>query len=67
MQGNNSIFFHAIDLDKEDRLKNVLWADARNRATYKEFSDVLTFHTIHLTNRYDMLLAIFMAVNHHGQ
>ncbi|XP_031273173.1 protein FAR-RED IMPAIRED RESPONSE 1-like [Pistacia vera] len=43
MQNENSNFFHIMDLDEEGSLKNVLWVDARNRAIFKEFGDVVTF------------------------
>ena len=59
--------FFSIDLDEEDRLKNVFWADARSRAAYKYFGDVITFDTTYLTNKYDMPFAPFVGVNHHGQ
>ncbi|KAH9769762.1 protein FAR1-RELATED SEQUENCE [Citrus sinensis] len=60
-------FFFSIDLDEEDRLKNVFWADSRSRAAYKYFGDVITFDTTYLTNKYDMPFAPFVGVNHHGQ
>ncbi|KAM1790046.1 hypothetical protein ACFX14_034059 [Malus domestica] len=67
MQGQNANFFYAIDLDKNGRLRNIFWADARSRATYEEFGDVVTFDTTYLTNKYDMPFAPFVGVNHHGQ
>ncbi|XP_048446054.1 protein FAR-RED IMPAIRED RESPONSE 1-like [Pyrus x bretschneideri] len=45
MQAQNANFFYAIDLDKNGRLRNVFWADARSRALYEEFGDVVTFDT----------------------
>jgi hypothetical protein len=66
MQKRNSNFFYAIDLDDENRLKNIFWADARSRAAYKSFGDVVTFDTTYLTNKYDMPFAPFVGVNHHG-
>ncbi|XP_070682525.1 protein FAR1-RELATED SEQUENCE 5-like [Malus domestica] len=67
MQAQNANFFYAIDLDKNGRLRNVFWADARSRAAYEEFGDVVTFDTTYLTNKYDMPFAPFVGVNHHGQ
>ncbi|KAK1574812.1 hypothetical protein Q3G72_000155 [Acer saccharum] len=67
MHHDNSNFFYTIDIDEEGRLKNVLWVDARSRATFKEFGDVVTFDTTYLTNRYDMPFAPFVGVNHHRQ
>ncbi|KAL9463985.1 hypothetical protein AB3S75_001729 [Citrus x aurantiifolia] len=60
-------FFFSIDLDEQDRLKNVFWADRRSRAAYKYFGDVVTFDTTYLTNKYDMPFAPFVGINHHGQ
>ncbi|KAI8529336.1 hypothetical protein RHMOL_Rhmol12G0217200 [Rhododendron molle] len=56
-----------MDLDDKGRLVNVFWADARSRATCKEFGDVVTFDTTYLVNQYDMPFAPFLGVNHHGQ
>ncbi|XP_021829722.1 protein FAR-RED IMPAIRED RESPONSE 1-like [Prunus avium] len=67
MQSKNTNFFYAIDLDQDGRLRNVFWADARSRAAYEEFGDVVTFDTTYLTNKYDMPFAPFVGVNHHGQ
>ncbi|KAL7205372.1 hypothetical protein ACSBR2_018337 [Camellia fascicularis] len=67
MQGDNSDFFYVMDLDGNGRLQNVFWADARSRAAFKEFGDVVTFDTTYLVNKYDMPFAPFVGVNHHGQ
>ncbi|XP_028074239.1 protein FAR-RED IMPAIRED RESPONSE 1-like [Camellia sinensis] len=66
MQQQNSNFY-AIDLDEDGRMRNLFWADARSRATYKAFGDVVSFDTTYLTNKYDMPFAPFVGVNHHGQ
>ncbi|KAF5475046.1 hypothetical protein F2P56_006893 [Juglans regia] len=63
----NDGFVYVIDVDEELRLRNVFWADARSRATYEYFGDVITFDTTYLTNRYGMPFAPFVGVNHHGQ
>ncbi|XP_042396714.1 protein FAR1-RELATED SEQUENCE 4-like [Zingiber officinale] len=67
MQSRNSNFFYVLDLDGESRIRNIFWADARCRAAYEYFSDVVTFDTTYLTNSYDMPFAPFVGVNHHGQ
>ncbi|KAL7240042.1 hypothetical protein ACSBR2_005830 [Camellia fascicularis] len=56
-----------MDLDEEGRLRNVFWVDARSRAAFKEFGDVVTFDTTYLVNKYAMPFAPFVGVNHHGQ
>jgi len=63
----NSQFYYVIDIDDKSRLRNVFWADARCRAAYEYFGEVVTFYTTYLTNKYDMPFAPFVGVNHHGQ
>ena len=67
MQGKNSNFYHASDLDDELRVRNVFWVDARSRAAYESFHDVITFDTTYLTNKYDMPFIHFIGINHHGE
>ncbi|XP_062147833.1 protein FAR-RED IMPAIRED RESPONSE 1-like [Alnus glutinosa] len=67
MRKVNDDFYYDMDVDDECRLKNVFWADARSRASYEDFGDVVTFDTTYLTNKYEMPFAPFVGVNHHGQ
>ncbi|XP_047337924.1 protein FAR1-RELATED SEQUENCE 5-like [Impatiens glandulifera] len=67
MQSKSPNFYYVYDLDEDSRIRNVFWADERCRAAYQCFSDVITFDTTYLTNRYDMPFAPFVGVNHHGQ
>ncbi|KAL6551959.1 hypothetical protein OROGR_008113 [Orobanche gracilis] len=67
MQKQNSNFYYVMDVDDDSSLRNVFWADARCRAAYEYFGDVITFDTTYLTNKYDMPFAPFVGVNHHGQ
>jgi hypothetical protein len=66
MQDINDGFYYVMDMDDDTRLRNVFWADARSRAAYEFFGDVITFGTTYLTNRYDMPFAPLVGVNHHG-
>ena len=67
MQRTSPNFFYVIDMDDEGRLRNVFWVDARSRAAYESFQDVISFDSTYLTNRYSMPFAPFVRVNHHGQ
>ncbi|XP_059460602.1 protein FAR1-RELATED SEQUENCE 5-like isoform X2 [Corylus avellana] len=67
MQELNDGFYFEMDSDNECRLKNVFWTDARSRALYEDFWDVVTFDTTYLTNKYKMPFVFFVGVNHHGQ
>ncbi|KAG2674878.1 hypothetical protein I3843_13G139600 [Carya illinoinensis] len=60
MRLQNNGFVYLIDVDEELRLRNVFWADARSRAAYEYFGDVITFDTTYLTNRYGMPFAPFV-------
>ena len=56
-----------MDLDEEGCLKNVFWADARNKVAFREFGDVVTFNTTYLINKYGIPFVAFVGVNHHEQ
>ncbi|XP_021749343.1 protein FAR-RED IMPAIRED RESPONSE 1-like [Chenopodium quinoa] len=67
MSEDNDKFFHTYRIDDEGRLKDVLWVDARSRAAYEEFGDVVVFDSTYLTNEYKLPFCNFVGVNHHGQ
>ncbi|RDX68533.1 Protein FAR-RED ELONGATED HYPOCOTYL 3, partial [Mucuna pruriens] len=67
MQKKNSGFYYVMDLDDDCRLRNVFWVDARSKAASEYFGDVVTLDTTYLTNKYNIPLALFSGVNHHGQ
>ncbi|KAL4299700.1 hypothetical protein AHAS_Ahas17G0127100 [Arachis hypogaea] len=66
MKEFNLNFFFEIGVDENHSLRNVFWADARCRAAWEYFGDVVTFDTTYKTNRYDMSFGYFVGVNHHG-
>ncbi|KAL2326132.1 hypothetical protein Fmac_025190 [Flemingia macrophylla] len=67
MQGENPGFYYAIQLDDENRMTNVFWADARSRTAYNYFGDAVIFDTIYRPNQYQVPFAPFTGFNHHGQ
>ncbi|KAK9154456.1 hypothetical protein Sjap_001936 [Stephania japonica] len=67
MQAENPGFFYAIQLDDDNRMTNVFWADARSRVAYSHFGDTVTFDTMYRLNQYRVPFAPFTGVNHHGQ
>ncbi|XP_027337188.1 protein FAR-RED IMPAIRED RESPONSE 1-like [Abrus precatorius] len=67
MKEENSQLWYDINVDEDFRIKNIFWADARSRAAYESFGDIVSFDTTYLTNKYDMPFAAFVGVNHHGQ
>ena len=67
MQAENPGFFFAIQLDEDNRMTNVFWADARSRTAYSHFGDAVTLDTTYRVNQYKVPFAPFTGVNHHGQ
>lgn len=67
MQSLNSNFFYAVDVGEDQRLKNLLWIDAKSRHDYPNFNDVVSFDTSYIRNKYKMPLALFVGVNQHYQ
>ncbi|XP_042972696.1 protein FAR1-RELATED SEQUENCE 5-like [Carya illinoinensis] len=64
---NNPGFVYSIQVDENGSMGNYFWADARSRAAYQYFGDVVTFDITYLTNRYKMPFVPFTRVNHHHQ
>ena len=54
-------------LDQYNRLEHLFCMFGESRRSHVRFSDVLIFDTTYRTNRFKMPLAIFCAVNIHGQ
>ncbi|XP_014505327.1 protein FAR1-RELATED SEQUENCE 3 [Vigna radiata var. radiata] len=67
MQAENPGFFYAIQLDDDNHMSNVFWADARSRTAYGHFGDTVTMDTTYRINQYRVPFALFTGVNHHGQ
>ncbi|RYR19278.1 hypothetical protein Ahy_B03g064022 [Arachis hypogaea] len=55
MKELNPNFFFDIDMDENHKLRNVFWADARCRAAWEYFSDVVQH-----------VVRVFHKCNHHG-
>ncbi|XP_021751487.1 protein FAR-RED IMPAIRED RESPONSE 1-like [Chenopodium quinoa] len=67
MSADNQIFFHLCRFGKDGALQDVVWVDARCRAAYEEFGDVVCFDSTYLTNKFHLPYALFVGVNHHEQ
>jgi len=67
MQAENPAFFYAIQVDNNNCMTNVFWADARSRMAYQHFGDAVTFDTTYKKTKYMMPFATFRGVNHHLQ
>ncbi|XP_027169253.1 protein FAR1-RELATED SEQUENCE 5-like [Coffea eugenioides] len=63
----NPSFFHAVQLDCEEQITNIFWADAGMLIDYKFFGDVVTFDTTYKTNKEYRPLGVFVDFNQHRQ
>ncbi|GAB4848186.1 cyclin-dependent kinase inhibitor far1 [Ancistrocladus abbreviatus] len=63
----NPQFFYAIDLNEEQQLRNLFWVDAKSKADYVSFTDVVSFDTTYVRSNDKMPLALVVGVNHHFQ
>ena len=67
MQKINPEFFYDYDVDADNRVRNVFWANASCKGPYEDFGDCVTFDTTYKTNKFHMPLGVFVGVNHHLQ
>ncbi|KAM3708145.1 hypothetical protein ACJW31_02G075300 [Castanea mollissima] len=63
----NPSYYFATQLDCEELITNIFWADARMIMDYSHFGDVITFDTTSSTNRDAMPLRVFLGLNHHRE
>ncbi|XP_074298647.1 protein FAR1-RELATED SEQUENCE 5-like [Silene latifolia] len=66
-QQHEEDFFFDFELDEEGRLCNFFWRDGQMKKDYDLFSDPTITDTTYRTNRYDMICAPFVGMNHHGR
>ncbi|KAH6806027.1 hypothetical protein C2S51_030858 [Perilla frutescens var. frutescens] len=58
-------FYWDVQLDDDGRLMNFFFRDSRCVVDYESFGDVLSVDTTFKTNRYDLVCAPFVGINHH--
>ncbi|XP_073126798.1 protein FAR1-RELATED SEQUENCE 5-like [Henckelia pumila] len=63
----NSTFFFDFETNSDNRFRRCFWADPVSRCAYNVFGDVVVFDTTYNTNKYGMIFAPFVGVNHHHQ
>ncbi|KAK4589795.1 hypothetical protein RGQ29_020397 [Quercus rubra] len=63
----NPSYYFATQLDYEELITNIFWADARMIIDYSHFSDVIMFDTTYSTNRDARPLGVFLGLNHHRE
>ncbi|KAF5471376.1 hypothetical protein F2P56_008184 [Juglans regia] len=60
-------FVFSMQVDNDECMRSCFWADARSRAAYQYFGDVVTFDATYLTNIDKMSFVPFSGVNHYHQ
>ncbi|KAI8536731.1 hypothetical protein RHMOL_Rhmol10G0279800 [Rhododendron molle] len=60
---NDPLFFFKYNVDEEDRLETLFWADERSQMDYAAFGDVLVFDTTYRTNAYKKPFIILAGVS----
>ena len=60
----NPSYYFATQLDCEELITNIFWADARMIIDYIHFGDVITFDITYSTNRDARPLVVFLGLNH---
>ncbi|XP_024198629.2 protein FAR1-RELATED SEQUENCE 5-like [Rosa chinensis] len=63
----NPSFYHAMQLDSEEQITNLFWADAKMIIDYGQFGDVVSFDTTYKINKSNRPLAVFVGFNHHRE
>ena len=61
------MFFYTVQVDQENRMTKFFWRDGRSRVDHDCFGDVVVFDTTYHTNKYNLICAPFVGVNHHWQ
>ncbi|XP_060188146.1 protein FAR1-RELATED SEQUENCE 2-like isoform X1 [Lycium barbarum] len=67
MQAERPHSYYAIDFDKEKRMRNVFWIDAKGRNDYVHFCDVIYLDSYYIRNKYKVPFLPIIGVNHHFQ
>ncbi|RYR17334.1 hypothetical protein Ahy_B03g062099 [Arachis hypogaea] len=65
MKDINPNFFYAVKLDEECKFKGAVWVNARCRASYEYYGDVVSVDSTYSTNRHGFPFVSFVGVNHY--
>ncbi|XP_025676494.1 protein FAR1-RELATED SEQUENCE 5-like [Arachis hypogaea] len=67
MKDINPNYFYAVELDDECKFKSAVWVNARCRASYEYYGDVVSIDSTYRRNRHGLPFVSFVGVNHHGR
>ncbi|XP_028087602.1 protein FAR1-RELATED SEQUENCE 3-like [Camellia sinensis] len=63
----NPSFYYAVQLDCEEQITNIFWANAQMIMDYAQFGDVVTFDTTYKLNNEHRPFGTFVGFNHHRE
>lgn len=63
----NPAFFYSVQLDIEDKITNIFWADDNMIIDYAHFGDVVCLDTSSIRNKDSRPFLQFVGLNHHRQ
>ncbi|XP_024178529.1 protein FAR1-RELATED SEQUENCE 5-like [Rosa chinensis] len=63
----NPSFQYTVQLDSEEQITNIFWADTRMIIAYVHFGDVITFDTTYSTNKEYRPFGVFSGFNLHRE
>ncbi|KAL6123265.1 hypothetical protein ACLB2K_075787 [Fragaria x ananassa] len=63
----NPSFFYALQVDSDDKVCNIFWADDKMVSDYDHFGDVVCLDTVCRTGKNCLPFVQFIGVNHHKQ
>ncbi|GAA0185558.1 hypothetical protein LIER_32846 [Lithospermum erythrorhizon] len=64
-QASRNGFYYDIQVDSDDAIYFIFWADSIMRADYALFGDFVSFDTTYRTNKSYRPLGVFVGFNHH--
>ncbi|XP_057723936.1 protein FAR1-RELATED SEQUENCE 5-like [Arachis stenosperma] len=67
MKELNPNYFYTVNLNEDNKFMSAVWVDARCRASYEYYGDVVSFDTTYNTNWHGLPFAAFIGMNHHGK
>ncbi|KAJ8512868.1 hypothetical protein OPV22_003302 [Ensete ventricosum] len=66
-QADNPFFYYAVQIENNNCMTNIFWADSKARMAYYYFGDVVRFVTKYINDKELMPIVMFTGVNHHQQ
>ncbi|KAH6835854.1 hypothetical protein C2S53_012536 [Perilla frutescens var. hirtella] len=61
------LFTFDYEVNKNDQLRCLFWADPTSRRNFSLFGDVVSFDATYRTNKYSMIFSPFTGKNNHGK